>query len=126
MVDSITETELYATTAGGASAFAPGELGAGEEDMRSFWRRQPGISPEVGGLLAQLASSGGVWGDPPTLVARCAEIEALFPAVSLNLMLRRYPRVLSLRPQQLRAKLHALSDVLPRVDVIQMVTKMPQ
>jgi hypothetical protein len=126
--ESLSPDEFHRTVAGGASAFAIGELGASAEEMREFWMSR---SVTDGALLHELsqraANVGGVWGDPPTLGDRLAALEGLVPLrpAQLERLLRDAPHALAMRPQTVRAKVEALSRALPRVDVLEMVARRP-
>ena len=120
-VPSMTEEELRNSFEGGASRYNFGEFGTSGAEMKPFWFEK-GMPLELALKLAERADRyGGVWGDPPTLTARCRELQAMLPLRPLAHLLKRHPDALAYRPATLRAKLKALSDALPRLDVLRMV-----
>ena len=124
-VQALSLEELRATTAGGASAFDRGKRGVDVDGMLEFWRGHGLDDESARALAARAESDGGVWGDPPTLVARLAAAERTLPLLPLSTLLRKYPDVVQSRPETIRQKLETLSAVLPAVDVIHMVARHP-
>jgi hypothetical protein len=124
-VPSMSEEELHASIEGGASRYAFGEFGASGPEMQAFWQRR-GMPHETCARLARRAARvGGVWGDPPTLTARCEDLQAMLPLRPLAHIVSKYPDALAFRSSTLRAKLQLLSAALPRIDVLRMVANSP-
>ncbi|KAL1524732.1 hypothetical protein AB1Y20_019615 [Prymnesium parvum] len=124
-VPSVSVEELRASTEGGASRYKFGEMGTSGHEMQPFWVKM-GLPLEVCTLLSLNADRlGGVWGDPPTLSARCDALRVLLPLRPLRQIIAGYPSILAYRPDTVREKLQILSDALPRTDVLLLVSNSP-
>ena len=121
----MTEEELLASVAGGASSFAMGELGEGVEQMVTHWRAFDLPEDLVDALAEKAITDGGVWADPPTLASRVGQLQGMLPLLPLERLMRMNPAIVELRPRTVQLKLEALSAALPRVDVLRMVHARP-
>ena len=123
---TITDHEFRHSVAGGASQINNGEFGASEEEMRAFWKAR-GHSDEVVDRIAQRAATvGGVFGDPETLEARLAALTGMLVVVPEERILQTCADTLAYRPETTRRKLDVLSQILPKVDVLQMIYLRPK
>lgn len=124
-VPSFSVDEFRDSVAGGASALERGQMGAGVDEMRTFWRGR-GAHSHLSEELAQLAtSSGGVWADPSTLSARLEELMRLFAPASLEQLVGKCPQALQMRSETIHQKVSALSEALRGVDILEMIGRHP-
>ena len=127
--ESLSEAEFRRSVAGGASAYAVGEMGAPPSVMRAFWNER-GVGDDMlhDDLALKAKTRGGVWGDPPTLAKRLDALEKLLPMQPeqlSSLLSGTACDVLLLRSDTLRTKVHALSSLLPKTDVLRLFMRMP-
>lgn len=126
--DSLSEDDFRRLPVGGASAYNMGEFGASPKEMKAFWLDWGVDEGHVLDTLTQRAKEdGGVWTDPPTLTSRLEALERLLPLDKTQYLslLKHNPFVLQLRPETVRDKVFALNRLLPRADVLDMASRVP-
>ena len=96
--------------------------------MQQFWSGRGVTDGAIMDILVKRAAEvGGIWTDPPTLSARLDALEqmlSLKPA-QYGKLLENHANVLNYRPKTIKQKLHTLSRLLPRADVLDMAARCP-